>query len=95
MPTDLPGGPSEAATENARRKIAATHAGRATPRPAALIAEAAMAAAHDPALGTDRSVNLGAVTTWLWTSAPGMDAWQREEISDAVAREFGGGSDAD
>lgn len=51
-------------------------------------------AAHDrEALGLDASVCartfLNAIVNWLWASAPGLAAWQREEIADAVEHEFG------
>ena len=83
----IPGGPSEAAIDAALTQLE-------RPRCRTTIVDRrnlvqAMDCAHDRALGTDRSVNLGAVSAWLRTSAPGMAAWQREQIADAVAREFG------
>jgi hypothetical protein len=49
---------------------------------------AILTAAHDPALGLDRSVRLGDIVEWLRTDDG--PTHPEHEIADQIAREFGG-----
>jgi hypothetical protein len=75
--------PSEAAIE------AATQA-----RADGLSERVALAAAHDPALGLDRSVRLGDVVEWLREpkDIPYHLTASGPEFARRVARKFGGGT---
>src|ERR1041385_8375317 len=97
MPTDpMPGGPSEAAS-NAAFDAHASYSSRVG-------IDRALVAAHDPALGTDRSVNEAwcradqtrQIVEWLQLRARGL-GWDAGGYITAatkqIAREFGG-SDA-
>lgn len=95
MPTDpMPGGPSEAAIEAAHSR----EARRKGP-------SGCLVAAHDLALGTDRSVNEAwcradqtrRIVEWLRDPAllPFHLLANGDEFARRVAREFGGGPDAD
>lgn len=49
----------------------------------------AMAAAHDPALGTDRSVCLCAVLDWLRLVPSGLQGYNNVlDVADRIEREF-------
>lgn len=83
--TTITGGPSEAAVEAAIRPFAVDRVTQS-------YVAAALAAAHDPALGLDRSVRLGDVVEWIQQhSAAGSAAQQRAvtSLANRIAREFG------
>jgi hypothetical protein len=84
---EVEGGPSEAAVEAGSWAETMEHG-----RLGYDAARAVLAAAHDPALGLDRSVRLGDVVEWLRRHAPpGTVAgdWF-DKLAESCAREFGG-----